>query len=116
MTRQELIDCLKNALAIAEKLPEFQCGAYLSVRIYPRSPDEFRSLAPALVPFDKEHDANSYMIQNKLGLGEACSAQFTLSIDRGKMCRKVKVMKEVEEFQCDDSLLDPTPEVAHASV
>ncbi len=114
MKRQDLIDCLKNALAIAEKLPEFQCGAYLSVRIYPRSPDEFRSMARALVPFDKEHDANSYNVQNKLGFGEACSAQFTLSIDRGKMCRKVKVMREVEEFECDDAILDPMQETVQA--
>ncbi len=29
------------------------------------------------------------------------------SISRGKICRKVRVVKEVDEFVCDDSLLDP---------
>ncbi len=102
----EIAASLRAAADVVEKMPENSCGMYSTLCIYAREPEHFRALAKAMVPFEKGNSTSDYDITREFGNCVTLKA----SIDRGKICKKVKVLKEVEEFECSDSLLDPLTE------
>jgi hypothetical protein len=109
MNGQEVANGLREMADVVEKLDDLhKLGVYPSMSLYVYLPEHFRAIARQIGTFDKLKDANNYVIERRFSGGVKLTAQ----IDRGKICRKVKVMREVDEFECDDSLLDPTPETA----
>ena len=99
---------LRRIADAIEALPHIDGESiYCGFRVW--QPDTFKGLARAFSPFDKDVDQWSFAIKASDG------SRVSLGIDRGKMCRKVLVTKQVEEFECDDSILDPTPEAAEVA-
>ncbi len=107
---EELADGLRQLATLVEgmKLPAY--GVYAHVSVIAVKADEFRALARAVGTFEKNGDEHYYRIVRKF----PGDVDITITIDRGKICRKVRVMKEVDAYECDDSLLDPTPEAVTA--
>lgn len=97
----ETAAALRALADIIEKMPDssrWHCNAHC----WPDEPDEFRAIAAVMGAFKKGGDAY-YEISREI----SDSVKMSAHIARGKICKKVRVVKEVEEYQCDDSLLDP---------
>lgn len=61
--------------------------------------DEFLKAAKALGTFEKEKDGDNLVLRRRFG-----SAKIEFHIPQSAVCRKVTVMKEVEEYECDPLL------------
>ncbi len=73
----------------------------LFVNVFVSEQSTLRLVAPALVPFKKILGDYSYRVETE-------DKTLSLLIDRSRVCRKVKVLQEVEQWQCEDSILEPT--------
>lgn len=104
MNAVELAARLRKVAEAIETLGD-DCRDTISVSLWVYQPENFKAISKAMMPFEKDPDEYSYRVRSgKTG------GSISLSIDRGKICKKVTVLKEVSEWQCDDSILDPTPE------
>jgi hypothetical protein len=82
-----------------------------SVHINCDTREEFQAVARALGTFDK-HVQNGlqdfeYTIERKF----SPTFGIQVAVSKGKICRKVRVMREVDAYECEDSILAPLGEV-----
>lgn len=100
----ELSEALK---AVAEALGAQE--EYIRVYVYLDYPDTFRALARD-IGGEREIERGDHYASVKTHHGPAKSL-IDISIQRDKVCHKVKKLVEVETWECD-SILEPRPDRA----
>jgi len=109
-TTSEMVAGLRAAANWLEAAGEFDISTFGTIWALANIPFEdapaFRDACRKLGTFEKDPDDWDYRVLRKFG-----PVSMRLSIPRSKVCRKTMVTKEVLEWVCEDSLLDPTPEV-----
>lgn len=102
--RQVKIDDARSMLTFLEAHPELELPTSVSwnwMHLYGESDrDAFMAYVVAFGTFEKDlSDERKYKISKQFG-----TATIEVEIDRAVVCQKVKVMKEVEEWQCPSLL------------
>lgn len=90
----------RQLLQIADRLysrPEFEVRDELSVRFFIYEKEKAIAALKAIGDFEKDY-SDSYYFKAKVSAG---SAKFTIECPRTTVCKAVKKLKEVDDWECE---------------
>lgn len=93
---------LREAADLLDKIGDMEIWSNTTINILCEKA-EIAKVARQLVPFEKKIDETYYNVIHQCSGGVAVCAY----VNRKEICELRKVVKEVEEFVCPDSILEP---------